>query len=152
MLNIYIQNKNLNIPSFSAPFYEFIDVGSKICRVLISYDHDSPDSQINFSLDSNFQDDLPFRIDGTLNENLDMALDFRLDELTGNLYVANYLYREKYDSITLYASVSYRDKNFSSDHVVIQIQIIDSNDNPPIFTRDSYKALVQEEDTPPFLT
>ncbi|CAF0877661.1 unnamed protein product [Brachionus calyciflorus] len=67
-LNIYILNKNLNIQSFSAPFYEFIafeniDVGSKIGRVLIAYDRDLPDSQINFSLDSNFQDDLPFRIE-----------------------------------------------------------------------------------------
>ena len=70
---------------------------------------------------------------GTLNENLDMALDFRLDELTGNLYVANYLDREKYDSFTLYISASYRDKNFRSD----QIQIIDSNDNPLVFTRVS---------------
>ena len=70
---------------------------------------------------------------GILNENLDVALDFRLDELTGNLYVANYLDREKYDSFTLYISASYRDKNFRSD----QIQIIDSNDNPLVFTRVS---------------
>ncbi|CAF0985834.1 unnamed protein product, partial [Brachionus calyciflorus] len=36
-----------------------IDVGSEIGRVLIAFDRDSPDSQINLSLDSNFQDDLP---------------------------------------------------------------------------------------------
>ncbi|CAF0911231.1 unnamed protein product [Brachionus calyciflorus] len=68
-LSIYILNKNLNITSFSAHFYEFIafeniDIGSKIGRFLIAYDHDSSNSQIiSFSLDSNFQDDLPFRIE-----------------------------------------------------------------------------------------
>ncbi|CAF1144005.1 unnamed protein product, partial [Brachionus calyciflorus] len=74
---------------------------------------------------------------GTLNENSDAAHDFRLDELTGNLYVANYLDREKNDSFTLYISASYRDKNFRSDHALVQIQIIDSDDNPPVFTRVS---------------
>lgn len=75
-------------------------------------------------------------VSGALNEN-DMN-DFRLDDQNGNLYVSNLLDREKYDSITLYASASYRDKNFRSDHALIQIQIVDTNDNAPLFTRPFY--------------
>lgn len=76
-------------------------------------------------------------VSGALNEN-DMN-DFRLDDQNGNLYVSNLLDREKYDSITLYASASYRDKNFRSDHALIQIQIVDTNDNAPLFTRPFYE-------------
>ena len=65
--------------------------------------------------------------------------DFRLDDQNGNFYVSNLLDREEYHSVTLYASKSYRENNFRSDHALIQIQIVDTNDNLPLFTRPFYE-------------
>lgn len=50
--------------------------------------------------------------------------DFKLDEQNGRLYISNELDREKYESVTLYATVAYRDKPFQTDHAIIQIQVI----------------------------
>ena len=112
-------------PRFTQDVYSFrIYENSAINSLVGSLSTVSSDSQVIFRLTT-----------ATVTNN-----DFRLDDQTGNLYIANYLDREKYDSITLYVSVSYRDKNFRSDHAMIQIQIIDINDNAPVFTRLFYQA------------
>ena len=71
--------------------------------------------------------------------------DFYLDESSGKLYVSNLLDREKYDSITLYVTASDKFKPYKSDHAVIQIQILDSNDNAPQFTRSFYQVNVYDD-------
>ncbi len=71
--------------------------------------------------------------------------DFYLDESSGKLYVSNILDREKYDSITLYVTASDKFKPYKSDHAVIQIQILDSNDNAPQFTRSFYQVNVYDD-------
>ena len=65
---------------------------------------------------------------------------FKLDELTGNLYVSQYLDREKFESITLYVTATnYNDKSQLNDHAIVQIQLLDVNDNAPVFTRQFYE-------------
>jgi len=70
--------------------------------------------------------------------------NFRLDELTGDLYVLNTLDRESYDTITLYVTVSDREKPYRTDHAIVQIKVIDTNDNQPIFTRQFYEFELHE--------
>lgn len=114
-------------PRFTQDVFAFrINENSAINSLVGSLSTVSSDGQVIFRLTT-----------ATVTNN-----DFRLDDQTGNLYVANYLDREKYDSITLYVSVSYRDQNFRSDHAIIQIQILDINDNVPVFTRPFYHAFV----------
>jgi hypothetical protein len=72
------------------------------------------------------------------------APDFRLNEFTGDLYIANSLDRELYDTITLYVTVSDREKPYRSDHAIVQIKVIDTNDNQPVFTRQSYEIDLYE--------
>jgi hypothetical protein len=68
-----------------------------------------------------------------------------LDESTGKLFVSNLLDRENYDAITLYVTASDKYKPYKSDHAIIQIQIIDTNDNPPQFTRPDYQVNVYDD-------
>lgn len=126
-IEITVSPNTKYFPRFTRDVYSFrINENSAINSLVGSLSTVSSDSQVIFRLTT-----------ATVVNN-----DFRLDDQTGNLYVANYLDRENYNSITLYASVSYRDKNFRSDHALIQIQILDVNDNAPVFTRPNYQAFI----------
>lgn len=84
-------------------------------------------------------------VQGTASQAInDHTSDYNLNYKTGNLYVAtNRLDREKYDSITLYVTANV---GKFVDHAIIQIEIIDVNDNAPIFTRAFYEAKVFQDD------
>ncbi len=59
------------------------------------------------------------------------------------MYVSGTIDREKYNQITLYITASYRDKpNTRIDHALIQLNILDTNDNYPIFTRKQYHTQI----------
>ncbi len=65
------------------------------------------------------------------------------------MYVSGVIDREKYDKITLYITASYRDRpNTRTDHAIVQLSILDTNDNPPLFTRKNYQANVYIDTEP----
>ena len=72
------------------------------------------------------------------------GLDFSLDDSTGMLYVANVLDREKSDAVTLYVTASLSPQLI--DHAIVQLELLDINDNEPVFTRSSYHLDVYEDD------
>jgi len=87
-------------------------------------------------------EDLTYRIitvqDSSTSETADNSKDFSLNYKTGNLYVAtDRLDRENYDTVTLYVTASV---GKLVDHAIVQIDIRDVNDNPPVFTRDFYQV------------
>jgi len=155
-VKVAILPKDSNMPRFSQDIYSFqINENASINSLVGSIQASSPNSmdayssRIVYKLISNSETSYS-------NENLsgnDQSIDqdsndlkqnyFKLDELTGNLFVSSYLDREKYESITLYVTATnYNDKNQLIDHAIVQIQILDVNDNPPVFTRQFYELNV----------
>ncbi len=67
------------------------------------------------------------------------TVDFRLDEQTGQLFLSNLLDREQYSVVTLYVTAFDQGKPYRADHALIQIEILDVNDNKPVFTRQYYE-------------
>ena len=76
---------------------------------------------------------------------MDNAGDFKLDENDGNLYVANKLDREIYDSVTLYVIAADNGTPQRMDRALIKIKILDCNDNAPEFTKQNYSTSVYED-------
>jgi hypothetical protein len=51
--------------------------------------------------------------------------------------------RESYSKLTLYITAAYRDRpNTRPDHALVQLTVLDTNDNPPLFTRKTYQTNV----------
>jgi hypothetical protein len=100
----------------SASFYQAeIDIGSIVSyKIIVNTETDRTSTLVNI-------------------------VDFRLDEQTGQLFVSNLLDREKYSIVTLYVTAFDQSKPYRADHALIQIEILDVNDNKPVFTRQYYE-------------
>ena len=123
-------------PRFTKSIYKFKTTENSPANTLIG--------QISAHIPSGLEyENLVYQIitvQGSLEHNSDFSLNYK----TGNLYVAtNNLDREKYDLITLYVTASV---GKLIDHAIIQVELIDANDNPPLFTRLSYNAKIYKDD------
>ena len=143
--NLYVKilpSKNLS-PRFTKDTYSFkikesSPVGSLVGVISASFYQVEIDtgSIVSYKIIVNTETDRTSTLSNTV--------DFRLDEQTGQLFVSNLLDREKYSSVTLYVTASDQSKPYRADHALIQIEILDVNDNKPIFTRQFYEVDVYE--------
>lgn len=143
--NVYVKilpSKNLS-PRFTKDTYSFkikesSPVGSLVGVISASFYQVEIDtgSIVSYKIIVNTETDRTSTLSNTV--------DFRLDEQTGQLFVSNLLDREKYSSVTLYVTASDQSKPYRADHALIQIEILDVNDNKPIFTRQFYEVDVYE--------
>ncbi|KAJ8866041.1 hypothetical protein PR048_033565, partial [Dryococelus australis] len=132
-VNITVLDSNDNAPMFSQLSYtarirEDAQIGDKILQVLAN------------DLDSGENGKLGYSI-----ERGDRHKQFSIDEKTGYISVAGVLDREMISSYVL--EVHARDKGIPvlSSFVMVNIEISDANDNPPIFSQPNYTAIVQED-------
>lgn len=132
-LNISITDSNDNAPiftqnSYSARIREDAQIGDKIIQ-LRANDLDSGDNG---------------RISYTI-ERGDRLHQFAIEESTGYISVAAALDRESVSNYVLEIEASDNGFPVLSNYVLINIEISDANDNPPVFTQSNYSAIVQED-------
>ncbi|XP_068085238.1 fat-like cadherin-related tumor suppressor homolog [Anabrus simplex] len=132
-VNISITDSNDNAPIFNQEAYsarirEDAQIGDKILQV---HAHD---------LDSDINGKVSYFI-----ERGDRQSQFSIDEKTGYISVAGSLDREMVSSYVL--EVHARDHGLPplSSYVLVNIEISDANDNPPMFSQANYTAIVQED-------
>ena len=136
IVQIIVSPKDIYTPRFSQDIYilqvsEDMGPGSLIGSVFASSLNSEDGARIVYKM-----------ITDTDGDESDNAADFRLDENSGNLYVAKVLDREKYELVSLYVSASEMGRPHLSDHAIVQIHLLDVNDNAPLFTRPSYEIQV----------
>ena len=139
--NLYVNvlpSKNLS-PRFSKDSYTFkikesAPVGSLVGSISAQF-YQAEIAVVSYKLIENTETDRTALI---------TTPNFRLDEQTGQLFVANPLDREALSSATLYVTACDQEKPYRADHAIVQIEILDVNDNRPVFTRSFYQADVYE--------
>lgn len=72
-------------------------------------------------------------------------IDFSLDENTGELRTLNELDREKYDLVSLHVSAKDAGKPERVDQAMINIEILDVNDNYPLFLKSIFNLSISED-------
>lgn len=80
--------------------------------------------------------------------NGDRHNQFRVDKDNGYLIVNSPLDREMISSYVLEIKASDHGIPELSSTVLVNLEISDFNDNPPVFTQDNYTAVVQEDKAP----
>ncbi|XP_054014590.1 fat-like cadherin-related tumor suppressor homolog isoform X2 [Hylaeus anthracinus] len=132
-VNITVIDSNDNAPIFSEVSYrasvrEDAKVGEKVTQV---YAND---------LDSEENGNVSYYI-----ERGDRQKQFSIDQKTGQISVAAPLDREEISNYVL--EVHARDSGIPmlTSFVMVNIEILDANDNPPLFSLSNYTAVVQED-------
>ncbi|XP_024879658.1 fat-like cadherin-related tumor suppressor homolog isoform X4 [Temnothorax curvispinosus] len=132
-VNITVTDSNDNAPIFSEVSYrafvrEDAKNGEKVTQV---YAND---------LDSEENGNVSYYI-----ERGDRQKQFSIDRKTGQIMVAAPLDREEIASYVL--EVHARDNGIPmlSSFVMVNIEVLDANDNPPLFSMPNYTAVVQED-------
>ncbi|XP_063239987.1 LOW QUALITY PROTEIN: fat-like cadherin-related tumor suppressor homolog [Bacillus rossius redtenbacheri] len=132
-VNITVLDSNDNAPmfgqqSYSARIREDAQVSDKILQVVANDLDSGQNGKIGYSI-----------------ERGDRHRQFAIDEKTGYISVAGVLDREMISSYVL--EVHARDKGVPvlSSYVMVNIEISDANDNPPVFSQPNYTAIVQED-------
>ncbi|XP_076646629.1 FAT atypical cadherin kugelei isoform X7 [Halictus rubicundus] len=132
-VNITVIDSNDNAPVFSEVSYrasvrEDAKIGEKVAKV---YAND---------LDSEENGNVSYYI-----ERGDRQKQFFVDQKTGQITVAAPLDREEVANYVL--EVHARDSGIPtlSSFVMVNIEILDANDNPPLFSLANYTAVVQED-------
>ena len=136
-LDIQVLDENDNRPVFSQALYqtsltENSDTGTSVEQVSAS------------DLDSGSNSDITYFIDPN-----DIATTlFNIDEETGLISTSSLIDREENDFIRF--SVLARDAGTPSltGTTVVQIEVLDVNDNAPLFLQPSYRGTVLEDDQP----
>ncbi|XP_014488108.1 PREDICTED: fat-like cadherin-related tumor suppressor homolog [Dinoponera quadriceps] len=132
-VNITVTDSNDNAPIFSEVSYraavrEDAKIGEKVVQV---YAND---------LDSEENGNVSYYI-----ERGDRQKQFSIDSKTGQMSVAAPLDREEIAGYVL--EVHARDSGIPvlSSFVMVNIEVMDANDNPPLFSLPNYTAVVQED-------
>nr|XP_031838717.1 fat-like cadherin-related tumor suppressor homolog isoform X2 [Nomia melanderi] len=132
-VNITVIDSNDNAPIFSEVSYratvrEDAKIGERVTQVLAN------------DLDSEENGNVSYFI-----ERGDRQKQFSIDQKTGQIIVAAPLDREEVASYVL--EVHARDSGLPmlSSFVMVNIEVLDANDNPPMFSLSNYTAVVQED-------
>ncbi|XP_070544624.1 protocadherin Fat 4-like isoform X2 [Ptychodera flava] len=132
-LMIYIEDANDNSPVFESASYEFNVTEEMIGQFAGVVSASDLDLGINSEISYSFQ--MPF----------DTAGWFRVDE-NGTVTTSMELDRESKDTYEVYVIASDNGISPRSTAVPVTINILDINDNLPIFTSDNYQGMVDEGD------
>ena len=97
-------------------------------------------------LDSNLNGQISYSI-----INGDRQNQFRIDKDNGYLIVNAPLDREMISSYVLEIQATDHGIPELSSSVLVNLEISDFNDNPPLFSQDNYTAVVQEDKPPGFV-
>ncbi|KAK6637236.1 hypothetical protein RUM44_007650 [Polyplax serrata] len=135
-VNISITDSNDNAPIFiqmpySATIREDAQIGDKILQVTANDLDSGLNGQISYSI-----------ING------DRQNQFRIDKTNGYLIVNSPLDREMVSSYVLEVQAVDNGIPELSNTVLVNLEISDFNDNPPVFTQENYTAVVQEDKPP----
>nr|XP_034195560.1 fat-like cadherin-related tumor suppressor homolog isoform X8 [Osmia lignaria] len=132
-VNITVIDSNDNAPIFSEVSYrasvrEDAKIGEKVTQVFAN------------DLDSEENGNVSYYI-----ERGDRQKQFSIDQKTGQITVAAPLDREEIANYVL--EVHGRDSGIPmlSSFVMVNIEVLDANDNPPLFSLSNYTAVVQED-------
>lgn len=132
-VNISVTDSNDNSPyfsqnSYSARIREDALVGDKILQVSAKDIDASENGRISYSI-----------------ERGDRSRQFSIDEDSGYIAVASPLDRESISSYVLEIQARDNGVPMMSSFVMVNIEISDANDNPPIFSELNYTTVVQED-------
>ncbi|XP_014600494.1 PREDICTED: fat-like cadherin-related tumor suppressor homolog isoform X3 [Polistes canadensis] len=132
-VNITVIDSNDNAPIFSEVSYrasirEDAKIGERVTQVFAK------------DLDSEENGNVSYYI-----ERGDRQKQFSIDQKTGQITVAAPLDREEISNYIL--EIHARDSGLPmlSSFVMVNIEILDANDNPPLFSTPNYTAVVQED-------
>ncbi|XP_029031863.2 fat-like cadherin-related tumor suppressor homolog isoform X7 [Osmia bicornis bicornis] len=132
-VNITVIDSNDNAPIFSEVSYrasvrEDAKIGEKVTQVFAN------------DLDSEENGNVSYYV-----ERGDRQKQFSIDQKTGQITVAAPLDREEIANYVL--EVHGRDSGIPmlSSFVMVNIEVLDANDNPPLFSLSNYTAVVQED-------
>ncbi|XP_030643540.1 protocadherin Fat 1a isoform X2 [Chanos chanos] len=131
-VNINLTDVNDNSPLFSQEVYagvvsEDAELGKTVLTV-IADDADGPaNSQVRYSI-----------VDGN------QGTPFTIDPVRGEIKVARQLDREKSSGYTLAVLASDGGSPVRSSSAVVNIDVSDVNDNPPVFSQTNYSIIIQE--------
>ncbi|XP_022242412.1 fat-like cadherin-related tumor suppressor homolog [Limulus polyphemus] len=131
-VNISVVDANDNSPVFNQPSYQAIiredaSPGDKIIQVKASDIDSSPNSQLFYSI-----------IGG------DKRGQFKADKDNGYIIVASPLDRELVSTYVLEMECKDSGTPSLSTVVLVNIEVSDINDNPPLFSQANYTSIVQE--------
>lgn len=132
-VNISVIDSNDNPPVFTQTSYtarirEDAVVGDKILQIQAN-DMDSDDNgRVTYAI-----------VRG------DRLQQFAIEETSGYVSVTNALDRESISSYVLEIQASDHGTQQLSSYVLVNIEISDANDNPPLFAQSNYTAFVQED-------
>ncbi|XP_049820796.1 fat-like cadherin-related tumor suppressor homolog isoform X5 [Aethina tumida] len=132
-VNITVTDCNDNAPiftqqSYSARIKEDAQIGDKILQVIAT------------DLDSGKNGEVTYSIIRGDNDN-----QFEIEETTGYLSVAKELDREAVSSYVIEILAKDNGVPVLSRQTLVNIEISDANDNPPVFSQENYIAFVQED-------
>ncbi|CAG9825597.1 unnamed protein product [Phaedon cochleariae] len=132
-VNVTVADCNDNAPVFSQNSYnarvrEDARIGEKVLQVVAT------------DLDSTFNGRVSYSIIKGNNGN-----KFDIDEKTGHVRVSGELDREIISSYVLEILAKDGGSPVLSGQALLNIEIADVNDNPPMFTEQNYTAIVQED-------
>lgn len=132
-VNISVTDSNDNSPVFSQNSYtarirEDAQVGDKIIQVRAS------------DMDSEMNGKISYTI-----ERGDRMKQFSIEEDTGYISVADVLDREAISNYVLEVEAKDNGVPPLTSFVLVNIEISDANDNPPIFAEANYTAFIQED-------
>ncbi|KAG5869907.1 Fat-like cadherin-related tumor suppressor-like protein, partial [Gonioctena quinquepunctata] len=132
-INISISDCNDNAPVFSQQSYnakirEDAQIGDKILQIIATDLDSDKNGEVRYSL-----------LKGNTHNN------FQIDEKTGYVSVAAELDREKISSYVIEILAKDSGLPVLSQQSLLNIEISDANDNPPLFAMTNYTAIIQED-------
>nr|CAD7395413.1 unnamed protein product [Timema poppensis] len=137
--NISVTDSNDNVPifnqaSYSARIREDAQIGDKIIQVLANDLDSDANGKVSYSI-----------------ERGDRQKQFSIDEKSGYISVANNLDREMISNYVLEVHAHDQGIPVLSSFVMVNIEISDANDNPPVFSQHNYSTIVQEDKSVGFM-
>ncbi|XP_074530824.1 protocadherin beta-16-like [Halichoeres trimaculatus] len=131
IVDINDNSPHIKVPSKSDSILEDSPPNTVIAMLSV----DDPDSENNGKVECNIDNNIPFKIQTTLNGFYTLVTEVTLDREIASQY-----------NITVTCS----DEGVPSlsSSVTLTLQISDVNDNAPVFERSSYEAYIVENNTP----
>ncbi|XP_034546155.1 protocadherin beta-16-like [Notolabrus celidotus] len=131
VIDINDNHPHIKIPSKSDSILE----DSPPNTVIAMFSVNDPDSENNGEVECNIDNNIPFKIQNTLNGFYTLVTEVPLD-------------REMASQYNITVTCSDEGVPSLSSSVTLTLQISDVNDNAPVFERSSYEAYIVENNTP----